>query len=159
MARLSPSNGSSPKPYGMNMVYSLKFPQLAAAHLVKLAHQTTHPEQHFFVDNMIDRDGYLGVVINKIPQPEFDYYVVTFDHLVPAGDPDPEVLQINVVELGTDEGPYAGGIEYANMYLNVKIDPADYMGKRILAIPRCCQKRKGTQDRGRINEGVYIGRD
>lgn len=68
---------------------------------------------------------------------------------------DPEVLQINIIELETDEGPYAGGVEYANTYLNVKIDRADYVGKRILAVPRCCQKRKGTQDRGRINEGVH----
>jgi hypothetical protein len=68
---------------------------------------------------------------------------------------DPEVLQINIIELETDEGPYAGGVEYANTYLNVKIDPAEYVGKRILAVPRCCQKRKGTQDRGKINEEVH----
>ncbi|KAI0903665.1 hypothetical protein F4823DRAFT_568462 [Ustulina deusta] len=132
-----------------NMIYSPKFPQPAAAHLAKLAHQAIYPEQHVSADNMIVRDEYLGgVVINKIPQPEFDYYGVTFDHLVPADDMDPEVLQINIIELETDEGPYAGGVEYANTYLNVKIDPADYVGKRILAVPRCCQKRKGTQDRG-----------
>ncbi|KAI3328053.1 hypothetical protein HD806DRAFT_484866 [Xylariaceae sp. AK1471] len=137
--------------------FSPKFPQPAAAHLAKLTHQAIYPEQHVSADDMIVRDEYLGgVSIGKIPLPEFDYYGVTFDHLVPADDLDPEVLQINIYELEIDEGPYAGGVEYANTYLNVKIDPADYVGKRILAVPRCCGKRKGTQDRGRINDGVHV---
>jgi hypothetical protein len=41
---------------------------------------------------------------------------------------------------------YAGGVEYARKYLDVEIDPADYFGKRVLAVPRCCQKRKSTTD-------------
>ncbi|KAJ8122413.1 hypothetical protein ONZ43_g1385 [Nemania bipapillata] len=129
------------------MVSFPKFPQPAAVHLAKLAHKAIYLEQHVSANDMIVRDEYLGgVSINKIPQPEFDYYGVTFDHLVPAGDMDPETLQINIIELETDEGPYANGVEYANKCLNVKINPVDYVGKRTLAVPRCCQKRKGTQD-------------
>lgn len=79
---------------------------------------------------------------------EIDYYGVTFDHLVPADDYFPEVLQINICELDEDEG------EYANTYLPLTVDPAEYIGKKILAVPRCCQKRKGTTDRSRVNGSV-----
>ncbi|KAI8627541.1 hypothetical protein F5Y19DRAFT_441771 [Xylariaceae sp. FL1651] len=107
------------------MVCSPKFPQPAATHLAKLTYQAIYPEQHISANNMAVRDENLGrVMINKISQPEFDYYDATFDHLAPADDLDPEVLQINIIELETDEGPYAGGVEYANTYLNVQIDPA-----------------------------------
>lgn len=34
------------------------------------------------------------------------------------------------------------------------VDPAEYAGKKVLAVPRCCQKRKGTTDRRRINGDV-----
>lgn len=77
-----------------------------------------------------------------------DYYGVTFDHLVPRDDLDPEVLQINIIEMDDDEG------EYANTYLPFQVDSADYTGKKVLAVPRCCQKRKGTMDRFRINMAV-----
>lgn len=77
-----------------------------------------------------------------------DYYGVTFDHLVPIDDTDPEVLQINIVEIEDD-----GGV-YANMYNPFDIDPAEYIGKKVLAVPRCCQKRKGTTDRRRVNDAV-----
>lgn len=77
-----------------------------------------------------------------------DYYGVTFDHLVPTDDSDPEVLQINIFEIEDD-----GGI-YANEGSCFEINPADYIGKRVLALPRCCQKRKGTTDRRRVNDGV-----
>ena len=30
----------------------------------------------------------------------------------------------------------------------------DYVGKKVLVVPRCCTKRKGRQDRGRINTCV-----
>lgn len=33
-------------------------------------------------------------------------------------------------------------------------DSTEYTGRRVLAVPRCCQKRKGTQDRWRNNFGV-----
>lgn len=72
-------------------------------------------------------------------------YGVTFNHLVPLDDLDPEILQINIIEMDDDGG------EYANTYLPFEVNPADYTGKKVLAVPRCCQKRKGTQDRSRIN--------
>lgn len=51
---------------------------------------------------------------------------MTFDHLVPADDPDPEVLQINIIELETDDnGPFAHGAAYANQRLFFAVDPAD----------------------------------
>ncbi|KAK1585154.1 uncharacterized protein LY79DRAFT_559350 [Colletotrichum navitas] len=43
---------------------------------------------------------------------------------------------------------------YANKYLLFPVDAKDYTGKKLLAVPRCCQKRKGTQDRGRVNDSV-----
>ncbi|KAI0009104.1 hypothetical protein F4779DRAFT_402664 [Xylariaceae sp. FL0662B] len=133
-----------------------KFPQTAAPHLARLTHQVLYRE-NVSVDDVVVRDEYLGwVSIGKILQKEFDYYGVTFDHLVPPDDLDPEVLQINIMELEVDQGPYAGGIEYANKYLNITVDPADYVGKKILAVPRCCSKRKGTQDRGRVNDSVAV---
>ena len=77
-----------------------------------------------------------------------DYYGVTFDHLVPENDPDPEVLMINIIEIENDGG------KYANKFLPFASDPAKYVGKMVLAVPRCCQKRKGTQDRARVNSRV-----
>lgn len=74
-----------------------------------------------------------------------DYYGVTFDHLVPDGDINPEVLQINIIEIEDD-----GGV-YANQWLLFTVDPDEYIGKKVLAVPRCCQKRKGSQDRWRVN--------
>lgn len=85
---------------------------------------------------------------------DIDYYGVTFDHLVPTEDVDPDVLQINIIEMETEDGPFAHGAEYTNKYLLFPVDPADYAGKKILATPRCCSTRKGTQDRGRINGEV-----
>lgn len=79
---------------------------------------------------------------------EIDYYGVTFDHLVRPDDIDPEVLQINIIEVDDDEG------EYARKYLRFAVDSRDYTGTRVLAVPRCCVKRKGTQDRGRVNDMV-----
>ncbi|KAH9216995.1 hypothetical protein DL95DRAFT_113396 [Leptodontidium sp. 2 PMI_412] len=73
------------------------------------------------------------------------YYGITFDHLMPVDDADPEVLQINIMEIENDRGIYA------NKYSCLDIDPADYIGKKVLALPRCCQTRKGTTDQRRIN--------
>lgn len=50
--------------------------------------------------------------------------------------------------MDNDEG------SFANEHLLFAVNPAEYTGKKVLAVPRCCQKKKGTQDRGRINEGV-----
>lgn len=88
------------------------------------------------------------LIVLRSSTSEIDYYGVTFDHLVPADDHYPEVLQINIVEIEADEG------EYANEYLPFTVDPAEYIGKKILAVPRCCQKRKGTTDRSRVNGSV-----
>jgi hypothetical protein len=74
-----------------------------------------------------------------------DYYGVTFDHLVPADDPNPEVLAISIFEVDNDGGAFA------NQYLSFKVDPRDYTWKKVLAVPRCCQIKKGAQDRIRIN--------
>jgi hypothetical protein len=70
--------------------------------------------------------------------------------LVPPGDADPEVLQINIIEMDEDEG------EYANACLPFAVDWKEFTSKRILAVPRCCQIRQRTTDRLRINEGVRI---
>jgi hypothetical protein len=83
-----------------------------------------------------------------------DYYGVTFDYLVPADEPDPEVLVINIIEVDNDGGEYADGGKYANEVLLFPVNPTEYTGKKVLAVPRCCQHKKGTQDRGRINGEV-----
>ena len=79
-----------------------------------------------------------------------DYYGSTFNHLVLIDDTDPEVLQINIFEIEDD-----GGI-YANKSSCFEIDRAVYTGKKVLALPRCCQKRKGTKDRRRVNDAVNM---
>lgn len=83
-----------------------------------------------------------------------DYYGVTFDHLVLADDPDPEVLVINIIEVDKGEGDYEDGGRFANEVLPFSINSTEYTGKKVLAVPRCCQHKKGTQDRGRINSEV-----
>ncbi|KAJ5579930.1 uncharacterized protein N7459_005915 [Penicillium hispanicum] len=95
--------------------------------------------------DLVVRDEYLGWMPEKRPEELIDYYGVTFDHLVPADDPNPEVLQINIIEIEDDNGVYA------NTWLSFAVDPKDFTGKKVLAVPRCCQKRKGTQDRWRVN--------
>lgn len=66
-----------------------------------------------------------------------DCYGVTFDHLVPADDPNPRALQINIIEVEEDYGVYA------NTRLLSAVHPAEFIGKKVLAVPRCCQKRRG----------------
>lgn len=93
-----------------------------------------------------------------------DYYGITFDsHLVPPNDPNLEVLQINIIKFETepddndDDGPDPStgvGLAFSNKYRLFSVDPADYVGKKILAVPSCCQKRKGTTDRKRVNRSV-----
>jgi hypothetical protein len=77
-----------------------------------------------------------------------DYYGVTFDHLVPADDTNPEVLQINIIEIEDDAGVYA------KRYNKFVINPADYIGKQVLGAPRCCSTRNGSSDRKRVNDAV-----
>lgn len=65
-------------------------------------------------------------------------------------DADPEVLQINILEMDDDGGAYA------NAGLLFSVDPLQYAGVRILAVPRCCQKRNGKTDRKRVNNQVEM---
>ncbi|KAL7915143.1 hypothetical protein GGI35DRAFT_488942 [Trichoderma velutinum] len=126
------------------------FPQPAGPSLAKLAYRAIYGfDARPGIDNdIVVRDEYLGWIRETIDQ--IDYYGVTFDHLIPPGDTDPDVLQINIIEMDGDEG------EYANKYLPFPVGWKEFTGKRILAVPRFCQIRKGTTDRPRINDGVRI---
>lgn len=64
------------------------------------------------------------------------------------------MLAINIVEVDSSDGIYADGGIYANKVLLFSVDPREYTGKKVLAVPRCCQYKKGTQDRDRINSEV-----
>ncbi|KAK1975434.1 hypothetical protein LZ30DRAFT_808466 [Colletotrichum cereale] len=59
-----------------------------------------------------------------------------------------ELLQVNILEIDDDNG------EYANNALPFRIDAKDCTGKKVLAVPRCCQKRKGIQDCARVHDHV-----
>lgn len=61
---------------------------------------------------------------------------------------------INIIEVDNDGGVYADGGKYANEVLPFPVNPTDYTGKKVLAVPRCCQLKKGTQDRRGINGEV-----
>lgn len=54
--------------------------------------------------------------IDYHPFSYIDYYGVTFDHLVPGNDLNPEVLVINIIEVDND-GLYADGGIFANEVL------------------------------------------
>ncbi|KAL2754790.1 hypothetical protein ACRALDRAFT_2042660 [Sodiomyces alcalophilus JCM 7366] len=110
------------------------YPQPAGPELDKLTYRVIYGRDAETAEDLVVRDEYLGWVREARPSGKIDYYRVTFDHLVPPDDVDPEVLQIN--------------------YLLFSVDPTEYTGKKVLAVPRCCRNRKGTQDRARINEGV-----
>ncbi|OAA62645.1 hypothetical protein SPI_04185 [Niveomyces insectorum RCEF 264] len=108
-------------------VWTHAFPQVGGLELAKLAYrqiygQEPRPE---VARDLVVRDEYLGWV-GRPPKPvtHFDYYGVTFDHLVPASDSNPEVLQINIIELEVDHGPYADGVAYAEQHLLLAVDPA-----------------------------------
>jgi len=49
---------------------------------------------------------------------------------------------------------YGDGGVYANEVLLFAVDPTEYTGKKVLAVPRCCQRKNGTQDRKLINGSV-----
>ncbi|PNH53256.1 hypothetical protein VD0002_g2371 [Verticillium dahliae] len=85
------------------------FPQIAGPLLAKLTFEKIygHPVRPDVEGDLVVRDEYLGWVREVRPRNEIDYYGVTFDHLVPADDPNPEVLQININEMDDDEGAYA----------------------------------------------------
>ena len=61
---------------------------------------------------------------------------------------------INIIEVDSVGGAYADGGRYANEVLLFSVNPTEYTGKKVLAVPRCCQKKKGTQDRKLINSQV-----
>jgi hypothetical protein len=82
--------------------------------------------------------------------------MVSLDYRVPPNDLDPEVLVVNIIEVDNDGG-YADGGKYANEVLLFPVDPNDYTGRQVLAVPRCCQHKKGTQDR-RLITGLVAKR-
>ncbi|QPH15623.1 hypothetical protein C2857_000082 [Epichloe festucae Fl1] len=133
-------------------VFNQIFPQPAGPLLARLVFEKLfgrQPQAETISGDLIIRDQYLGWVMEgKKPLNQIDHYGVTFDHLVPPEENDPEVLQIHILEIDDDGGAYA------NEALPFKVDPADYTDRRVLAVPRCCQKRKGTQDRFRVNYEV-----
>jgi hypothetical protein len=59
---------------------------------------------------------------------------------------------INIIEVDYDKGAFAKEV------LAFSIVPTEYTGKKVLAVPRCCQKKRGTQDRERINR-LVVERD
>jgi hypothetical protein len=63
-------------------------------------------------------------------------------HLRKAG------VAISIIEVDNDGGAFT------NEVLSFAIDPTEYTGKKVLAVPRCCQVQKGTQDRQRWNDLV-----
>ncbi|KAH8158839.1 hypothetical protein CIB48_g9408, partial [Xylaria polymorpha] len=127
-----------------------EFPQPAGPKLAELTYSLLYGRNASpdIQGDLVVRHEYLGWIMVPKPVQEIDYYGVTFDHLVPPDDYDPEVLQINIIEIEDDNGVYA------NTYMPFHVDIAEYAGKRVLAVPRCCQKRKGTTDRRRVNKGV-----
>ncbi|KAK6538612.1 hypothetical protein TWF694_010190 [Orbilia ellipsospora] len=132
-------------------LFGLKFPQPGGIELAKLVHQKLYGECPRD-DEIVLGDEYLGWIVDRTVKPwkvldELDYYGVTFDHLVPPNDTDPEVLMLNIFEMDDDNG------EFANKHLLFSVDPADYEGK-VLTTPRCCQKKKGSMDRKNMNEMV-----
>ncbi|KAH8716952.1 hypothetical protein GQ44DRAFT_395440 [Phaeosphaeriaceae sp. PMI808] len=127
------------------------FPQPAGRTLASLAHQTLYGEDDVCSPkgDLPIRHEYLAWAMEgRRPLDYIDYYGVTFDYLVPADDTNPEVLVISIIEVDNDGG------EFANKHLSFLVDPTEYTGKKVLAVPRCCQVKKGTKDRWRISSLV-----
>ncbi|PKK49389.1 hypothetical protein CI102_6124 [Trichoderma harzianum] len=135
------SRGQKKRDYKVNK-YTIWAIAREAAHRA-IYGSAAHPD---IENDLVVRGEYLGWIRETIDQ--IDYYGVIFNHLVPPGDADPEVLQINIIEMDEDEG------EYANACLPFAVDWKEFTSKRILAVPRCCQIRQRTTDRLRINEGI-----
>ncbi|KAK3900527.1 hypothetical protein C8A05DRAFT_17173, partial [Staphylotrichum tortipilum] len=72
-------------------------------------------------------------------------YDITFDHLVPDREDSPEVLQLNTFSLAQLK------------YSKIPLDQYATEGNVIL-LPRCCQTRIGSTDRGRVNDMVRLAR-
>jgi hypothetical protein len=94
----------------------------------------------------------LSDVIYRGKAEGLDTYCVTFDHLVPVDDKDPETLQITIFETEYDN------TAYANKHYIGLINPEDYTPhtNRVFATYRCCEWRRGTTDRSRINFEVQL---
>ncbi|KAL3419977.1 hypothetical protein PVAG01_08476 [Phlyctema vagabunda] len=128
------------------------FPQPGRLELATLTHRALYGKEG--LEEAADgvptvRDEYLAwAVEGRNPSDYIDYYGVTFDHLVPADDPNPELLAISIIEVDNDQGAFP------NKVLLFQIDPTECTGKKVLAVPRCCQVKKGTQDRQRCNAEV-----
>ncbi|KAF2460789.1 hypothetical protein BDY21DRAFT_279573 [Lineolata rhizophorae] len=133
----------------------VSFPQPGGLELASITHQALYGWKALRMANgaLMVWDEYLAWVMEgRRALDHIDYYGVTFDHLVPADDPDPEVFAINIIEVDNDGG------KYANEVLSFSVNPTDYTGSKVLAVPRCCQRKKGTQDRRLIN-GLVAERD
>lgn len=129
----------------------MPFPQAGGLELASLTYRALYGEEGLKEANGIPvvRDEYLVWVMDgRTPLDYIDYYGVTFDYLVPANDPNPEVLAISIIEVDNDGGAFA------NEVLLFQIDPTEYTGKKVLVVPRCYQVKKGTQDRQRWNDLV-----
>ena len=64
------------------------------------------------------------------------------------------MLAINIIEVDNDGGIYANGGRYADEVLLFFVNPKEYTGMKALAVSRCCQYKKVTKDRMRINSEV-----
>jgi len=129
----------------------VRFPQPGGLELATLTHRALYGEEGLKEADDVPavRNEYLAWAMEGRKSLDYiDYYGVTFDHLVPANDPDPEVLAISIIEVDNDEGAFA------NNHLQFQIDPTEYTRKKVLAVPRCCQVKEGTQDRQRCNTEV-----
>ncbi|KNG86328.1 hypothetical protein ANOM_005222 [Aspergillus nomiae NRRL 13137] len=112
------------------------FPQPAGPELARLTYQQIYERDTCLevAGDLMMRDEYLGWV----PENVIDYYGVTFDHLVPLDEPNPEVLQINIIEIEDDNGADAStGLLFA-------VGLVEYIRKKVLAVPRCCQPNPRT---------------
>ncbi|KAI0489837.1 hypothetical protein F4859DRAFT_462554 [Xylaria cf. heliscus] len=82
-----------------------------------------------------------------LPKPILEGYAITFDHLLgPDDEDDPETLMLNIIN---PNDPQRAGF--------IMIDTSPYTSGPepvLLLVPRCCQVRKGTTDRRRINREI-----
>ncbi|KND88830.1 hypothetical protein TOPH_06519 [Tolypocladium ophioglossoides CBS 100239] len=86
-----------------------------------------------------------------VPRYHVDGYGITFDHLIPDADDDPETLMMNVCDPFEPE---------ASIYF--KLDLERYktgLESSVLLVLRCCQLRKGSTDRKGINDQVKTVRE
>lgn len=90
-----------------------------------------------------------------------DEYGVTYDHLVSDSDSDPEVVQFNLVDptkllcpvLKRNGQPMTnsdGAVLTEQDVLKIALDGDEYQDC-VVAVPRCCQVRRGKTDRARVN--------